>query len=122
MLTPGEYSKRVDEWLLSTFGEKVTINAEERNLRFLEEALELLQSLGLSKDQLISMINYVYSRPVGNPNQEVGGVFICLLALCNTHSIDLFKSFEEEITRCWNKQDIIRSKHANKPDEIRMKM
>lgn len=71
----------VRQWVVNTFGVKA-MNIEERILRFFEEAAELAQACGLSEHGAKRIISHVYSRPVGETPQEVGGVGVTLLALC----------------------------------------
>lgn len=89
--------------------------ASERNHRFLEEALELVQACDCSREHALELVNYVYSRPVGRVTQEVGGVAITLTALCLAHGIDLEFVSEEELSRIWRHVDAIREKQKSKP-------
>lgn len=68
--------RSVEIWCKSCFGEDTYFNKEERIHRFIEEALELAQSLGCTKEEIGMLTDYVFSRPKGEPNQEVGGVMI----------------------------------------------
>lgn len=65
----------------------------------LEEALELGQAEGLSRADAELMVNYVYSRPVGESGQEVGGVMVTLAALCWNANIDLGSAAGGELLR-----------------------
>lgn len=88
---------------------------EERNHRFLEEALELVQSLGCSASEAHQLVDYVYGRDVGDPPQEVGGVMVTLAALCLANDLDMHANGETELARIWTKVDAIRAKQAAKP-------
>ena len=72
----------VGQWVESTFGRSSLTNLEERVTRVLEEAVELAQSEGLSEEKAKDLVQYVYSRPKGDPAQEAAGVSICVLAYC----------------------------------------
>jgi hypothetical protein len=109
------FQQAVWDWLHSAFGRGVAVDPEERNHRFLEEALELVQSTGLPRDQAHALVDYVYDRPAGETRQEVGGTFICLAALCSAHGINLGTQAYQELNRCWDNVDRIRAKHAGKP-------
>lgn len=113
------YQHRVDLWMQKCFGPAVSADATERNFRFGEEALELMQSLGATEDEAIALVRYVWGRPKGEPSQEVGGVMMCLAALCNAAGLDHSICAEVELVRCWEKIDKIRAKHAAKPVGIR---
>ena len=112
---PTTFQKRVVDWLISCFGEKITSDPVERNHRFLEEALELVQSGGLSESEAHQLVSYVYGRPIGELSQEVGGTIICLAALCSAHGVDLDQAGETELARVWTKIEAIRARRSLKP-------
>lgn len=68
-------------------------------MRFAEEAIELVQSVRVSRDILHSLIDYVYDREVGESSQEIGGVLVTLLALASNLGVDAHKALHEELTR-----------------------
>lgn len=107
--------ERVRSWVIKCFGLDIANDRNERNERFLEEALELVQSAGLTKDQAHNLVDYVYARPKGEIEQEVGGVTVTLDALCSAHNIDREACEETEINRIWGNIDKIRDKQKKKP-------
>ena len=109
------FQNSVDRWLIACFGFEIARDKIERNHRFLEESLELVQSTGCTKDEALQLVDYVYGRDVGETRQEVGGVMNTLAALCLAHDIDMLEAGEIEIERCWTKVEKIRAKHAAKP-------
>ncbi|WP_229256769.1 hypothetical protein [Duganella lactea] len=111
---PG-FQQRVQPWMLACFGEMIAGDREERNHRFLEEALELVQSTGCTASEAHQLVDYVYGRPVGEPAQEVGGVMVTLAALCLANKLDMHADAEAELARIWTKVDQIRAKQAAKP-------
>lgn len=110
-----EFQDEVKEWTLEAFGEAVTADKIERNHRFLEESLELVQSLGCTKDEAHQLVDYVFGRDIGDPFQEVGGVMLTLAALCNANAMGMSPAAELELNRVWGKIDQIREKQASKP-------
>ncbi len=108
------YQDRVAHWLIKCFGREIAQNKQERNYRFLEEALELVQSLGLTESEAIELVGYVYNRSEGEPFQELGGVVVTLAALCFTQGMTMEDAGEIELARCWEKMERIREKHAAK--------
>jgi hypothetical protein len=106
---------KVVGWLLECFGEGIAKDKVERNHRFLEEALELVQSCGCTKSEALQLVEYVYNRPVGETRQEVGGASITLMALCFANGISMDDATEIELERIWQNIDKIREKQANKP-------
>lgn len=111
----GAFQSRVRPWLLQCFGTMIAGDREERNHRFLEEALELVQSLGCSQSEAHQLVDYVYGRPVGEPSQEAGGVMVTLAALCLANGMDMNEAGEVELVRIWTKVKEIRAKQAAKP-------
>ncbi|MGV1951672.1 hypothetical protein ACQZ44_12650 [Agrobacterium vitis] len=109
------FQARVKPWMLACFGEAILADQTERTHRFLEEALELVQSFGCSQSEAHQLVDYVYNRPTGEPNQEVGGVMVTLAALCLTNALDMHTAAETELDRVWTKVEAIRAKHAAKP-------
>lgn len=109
------FQDRVQPWLMACFGAMIAGDREERNHRFLEEALELVQSCGCTASEAHQLVDYVYGRPVGEPSQEVGGVMVTLAALCLANDLDMHGNAETELARIWTKVEAIRAKQAAKP-------
>jgi hypothetical protein len=108
------FQRRVKRWVREAFGPKVAENRLERNHRFLEEALELVQANGCPAADAHQLVDYVYGRDIGGAHQEVGGVLVTLAALCCAYGIDMQKAGTDEIIRCWDNIDRIRAKQAAK--------
>lgn len=106
---------RKDKWMRVCFDDAITDSPEERNRRFLEEALETVQAAKMTEDEAHYMVSYVFGRPVGDLPQEVAGAFLTLATLCNLHKIDLMDAAETELARVWTKVDVIRTKQKRKP-------
>lgn len=109
------FQDRVAPWLQECFGPEIAANRIERNHRFLEEALELVQANGCTRDEAHQLVDYVFSRPVGELRQEVGGVMVTLAALCLASGAHMHLDGETELARIWTKVDQIRAKQAAKP-------
>lgn len=97
---------RVAPWMLECFGADIASDEQERNHRFLEEALELVQACGASAGEAHELVDYVFGRAVGERVQEVGGVMVTLAALCLAHRIDMHQAGEIELDRI-NQPDVI---------------
>lgn len=93
------YQSRVVKWIKSCFSTRIVTARRERVFRFLEEALELAQSLDMTESEAVSVVNYVYGRPAGDSFQEIGGVFVTLAALCWNEGIEMEDAAIAEITR-----------------------
>lgn len=109
------FQLRVDDWVMACFGIEIGGDPMERSHRFLEEALELVQAVGCTKDDALRLVDYVFSRPTGWTTQEVGGAMLTLSALSTATGTDLAAAAEAELTRVWSKIDTIRAKRAAKP-------
>lgn len=106
---------RVANWMMATFSMEVCRDTTERNHRFLEEALELVQAFGCTAAEAHMLVEYVYGRPVGEQEQEIGGVMVTLAALCEAADLDMAACGETELARVWNNIERIRAKQATKP-------
>ncbi|WP_230975137.1 hypothetical protein [Burkholderia stagnalis] len=74
------------------------------------------QQIGGDKNAVASkLIDYTWSRPVGEPSQEVGGVMVTLAALCLANGLNLHAAGDTELARIWTKVEQIRAKQATKP-------
>lgn len=111
----GCFQDRAGQWLLACFGEQIAADRAERNHRFLEEALELVQVCGCTAGEAHQLVEYVFGRPVGEPKQEAGAVMLTLAALCRANELDMNEAAETELARVWTKVEQIRAKQAAKP-------
>ncbi len=80
-MTRDKRQAAIGKWVRSTFGEECYTH-DERIMRFLEEAIELVQTEDISIERILRLAIHVYSKPKGVPYQEIGGVSITLLAYC----------------------------------------
>lgn len=109
------FQQRVLPWLHACFGAAIASDKNERNHRFLEESLELVQACGCTHSEAHQLVDYVFGRPVGETQQEVGGVMVTLAALCLAKQVDMHACGETELARIWTKVEAIRAKQAAKP-------
>lgn len=112
---PVAFQQRVAPWMDVCFGPEISGDRLERGDRFLEEALELLQSGGYPRERIAALTDYVFDRPQGEINQEVGGVMVTLAAYCLAFGLDMHAAGETELARIWTKVEKIRAKQAAKP-------
>jgi hypothetical protein len=113
----GTFQARVGNWMLDCFTPEIAEDRVERGDRFLEEVFELLQWMGYDPARIDRLRAYVWGRPVGEGPQEVGGVMVCLAALCNAVGISLGNAAETELERINDPATMakIRAKQAAKP-------
>ncbi len=112
---PTHFQERVNLWILGMFGGKPPPGITVCQNRFLEEALEAVQTFGMTKEQAHAMVNFVYAREAAKEKEVIGGVMVTLAALCNAFEIDMIDSGERELDKIWGMIDIIREKQALKP-------
>lgn len=109
------YQERVEAWLEACFPPSVRSDRSERTHRFLEEALELAQANGCSRRDAIALVEYVFGRPQGQPDLEVGGVMVTLASLCSATGLNMDEAGDRELERNWSRIETIRAKQQSKP-------
>lgn len=102
-------------WTRACFGNDVAADMRERGHRFLEEALELAQSAGVTREEVLELLGYTFSRPVGEMAQELGGVMITVSALANAAGLSCKEEGWHALQTNWTKIEKIREKRRNKP-------
>lgn len=112
----GGYQRAVAKWMKECFSPSTVSNPRERAFRFLEEGLELFQALDCTKEEALELVDYVFSRPKGDPAQEVGGVSITLPALCSAIAVDWEDAAVKELERINTPEVLakIRAKRLNR--------
>lgn len=112
-----DFQMKVYGWLLACFGGRIATDKVERNHRFLEEALELVQACDCTVSEAHQLVDYVFNRPVGEKHQEVGGVAVTLMALCTAHDLDYKNCAYKEFYRISDLKvmEKIKAKQAAKP-------
>ncbi|GJE78140.1 hypothetical protein [Methylorubrum suomiense] len=99
--TPRDFQARCWDWLDQvTHGDATDL--QERIARFVEEALELAQSLGMTHREVLDLTAYVFGRPPGEPHQEYGGLLTTAMVLAHYTGHDLMGCGEQELARCWD--------------------
>jgi hypothetical protein len=109
------FQRRVAEWMTACFPRSSLSDVSERTHRFLEEALELAQAQGCPREDALALLDYVYGRPEGERDQEVGGVLVTLAGLCNATGVSMDDAGDRELERNWARIDRIRRKQAVRP-------
>lgn len=80
--------KRAFEWARSVYGDRVR-NHRYQAFRFLEEAVELVQTQGLSVEDCQRVVAYVMARKAGQTSIEVGDVRFTLDILAENLGISV---------------------------------
>ena len=81
---------------------------EERRNRFAEEVNETLQAFGMTEDEAIELVRYTWSRPVGQPEKEVGAALLTLASLCVVAGIDMAACGEADLEKLQRTETIAR--------------
>lgn len=102
-LSRAERQEVVSGWCARTFGAQSQKDRKKRALRFLEEAIELYQAEGCDFEQAQALLAHLFSRPPGDPRQEVGGVSVTLLSYCAAADLSADECEAAEIVRVLNK-------------------
>lgn len=113
----GTFQQRTWEWLVACFGDPRSTTKQRRVWRFVEESLELAQASGCTAEEARQVLDYVFSRPIGEPHQEVGGVMVTLAGVCVSSGLDMEECAETELARVWTKVEVIRAKEKAKQDD-----
>lgn len=104
------WQSMVAKWVRSTFGDECQVDTRERGLRLVEEALELGQSVGITREDALAVLQQVYSRPKGEVHQEFGGLMITTLALAENQKQDLHECLVDEWNRINTTEVILKAK------------
>lgn len=91
------------DWATRSFGREHVYNFPIRALRLAEEAVELAQAYKVPKEKMLELVEVVYGRPRGNPEQEIGGVMMTTTVLAGAHGFDPDYFFEIELRRVLQK-------------------
>lgn len=108
------FQSRVKACLIACFGEKKTNDPVFRARRFAEEAAEMCQASGLSREEMIQIVSSVYDREPGQPDQEAGGVLVTFSGLCSSMGIVMRDAGEKELSRITANMEKIRRKERIK--------
>lgn len=87
-------------WSQLVFGEHYwQVTPRVRMFRLLEEVLELAQAEEVTELEVLAIFKQVYSRPPGDPEQELGGVMTTLAAYAHTAERDMEEAWWREFKR-----------------------
>jgi hypothetical protein len=100
---------RIVAWIEDRFGVGSALDLCERADRLLEEAIEAQQAAyadagakhGFSPgcERAMDLVGHVYSKPPGDPAQEMGGVITCALAMAHRLNVRLDEAARFELDR-----------------------
>jgi hypothetical protein len=91
--------KLISAWVVRNWGRAYLHSLVERASRVLEEAVELAQACGVTQDLARRIVDRVYSRPAGDPQQEMAGVGTTLMGCAEAMGVELDEVENREIDR-----------------------
>lgn len=101
-------------WGVRVFG-PIALNAQERAIRFIEEALELAQVYGVSRKMVDALADRVWSKPKGEIKQETAQTLLTLESLSEVNGIDATSEADKEWFICKHTHvDFYREKYEKK--------
>lgn len=111
----GSYQDRVAEAHHALFHDDPT-DIPERLARHVEETLETAQAFGMSADEVRQLVDYTFSRPVGEPAKEIGANLLTLASLCIVTGHDMMTCGEADLEKLKRPETItrIRAKRATR--------
>lgn len=89
---------RIRRWVTSRLG-VAAMAPEERATRFLEEALEVAQAMGVKQEQATRLVAHVYAKEAGVMAQELGAAGITLAACAESVHYLLYYQMDMEMDR-----------------------
>lgn len=89
----------VADWCVASFGVGAASSLQQRAVRLLEEVIEAYQATGADPAMAHKLIDFVFSRPVGELSQEIGGVGLVLLSLANAAGVSADAEEAREVAR-----------------------
>lgn len=98
-----ERQRQVSGWCVAAFGDDHAKSIEQRGIRMVEEAIEGGQACGCSAEMIHRLVDHIYSKPVGELSQELGGIGVTVLALAEAAGIDSDHAERTEVARVLSK-------------------
>jgi hypothetical protein len=110
-----QQTERCANLVIQSWGRESLMDHHYRGKRVLEEAAELFQALGGTEAEALRIVLHVFSRKVGEPQQELAGTAFTLLATAHALGYDLGDSLRIELDRVETvPMDILQAKHESK--------
>lgn len=109
------YVMDCSKWVAETYGVASYNDLRNRAARVAEEGVELAQSEGVPKEQVLAIVERCYSRPVGDPRQEGAGVLFTVMVWSHAKGVSLIRDLSRELKRVKAKDpEHFRAKHREK--------
>jgi hypothetical protein len=102
-LPRGRRQEMLASWAELAFGRDQATSLPQRALRLLEEAIEAFQATGGDPAIAHKLVDFVFGRPAGTVNQELGGVAVTTLLLAAAAGLSADEEECREIHRVLTK-------------------
>lgn len=89
----------VFDWVTEAFGAEHANSLPARSTRFLEEAIELYQAAGGDLAMAHKLLDFVFSRPIGELPKEIGAVGLTLLSVAAAAGVNCDAEELREVDR-----------------------
>lgn len=86
-------------WTVAMFGSARATSKKERAFRFIEEAIELAQALGLNHEEVVAVVNRNYQVDAGDVAKELAQTQFTLYALAESIGEDAEGLCRSELSR-----------------------
>ena len=101
-------------WAYNNFGPNA-VDKIERSRRVIEECLELVQAVGLAKEEAVKILDHVYSQEPGRKDHELGDTLFVLYALAYSLQLSTAECSRHAFHRANAKTpDYWKARHENK--------
>lgn len=114
---------RIAAWAAQVLGKEAAGNIPERSLRAAEEVIELTQACGVDVETVHRLVDYVFSRPIGEPSQEIAGSLVSLYAVAAALNVDADAALHVELERIAQPEVIerVRRRQTEKREALAVK-
>lgn len=119
LISQRDFQNRVWIWFKDIFPAQKYCSFKQRSCRFFEEAIELVQSLGMKRSDCHYLIDIIFDRRKGIPQEEVGGVLVTLATLCEVCGINMMGWAEVELERISKPEIIEKIKEKQREKDAR---
>lgn len=108
------FLREVRHWKLATFSRETLTDLQAQTIVLIEEALEVGQSVGLTKDDVLARLSQVYSKEPGELWKELGGVAVTWAGVVGAAGHSAKYICKSALQDCWSRQEEIKRKHLTK--------
>ncbi len=94
-----ERQQRSFAWAESVYGEEKVNSRRYQALRTLEEMVELVQTQGLTMEDVVRTAEWVFARKAGDTKTEIGDVVLSLNVMAENLGVSVDSCFTDTLNR-----------------------